>query len=177
MSATTLSLIHPLQSTSAAAAAAAAAAAGRYHEESLKQMKFFDDNTRSWWTPITGGSNVPALNELLAPHGITLGERILQGSTTLGKHSLQVSHDDAVQLAAAHTEQRQQHERLCVVHLPCIGRCVMLQATVTNCAACCCDSSARLGCPRSPCLQYARVLLLVNLWPLGTYGSRCCRQQ
>jgi hypothetical protein len=53
-------------------------------------MKFFDDNTRSWWTPITGGANVPALNELLAPHGITLGERILQGTTTLGKHSLQV---------------------------------------------------------------------------------------
>lgn len=53
-------------------------------------MKFFDDNTRSWWTPITGGSNVPALNELLAPHGISLGERILQGSTSLGKHTLQV---------------------------------------------------------------------------------------
>ncbi|WIA28903.1 hypothetical protein OEZ86_011427 [Tetradesmus obliquus] len=63
-----------------------------YHEESLKQMKFFDDNTRSWWTPITGGSNVPALNELLAPHGISLGERILQGSTSLGKHTLQVAY-------------------------------------------------------------------------------------
>lgn len=62
----------------------------RYHEESLKQMKFFDDNTRSWWTPITGGANVPALNDLLAPHGITLGERILQGSATVGTHNLQV---------------------------------------------------------------------------------------
>ena len=46
-------------------------------------MKFFDDNTRSWWTPITGGANVPALNELLAPHAITLGERILLGTAKL----------------------------------------------------------------------------------------------
>lgn len=62
----------------------------RYHLQSLKQMKFFDDNTRSWWTPITGGANVPALNDLLAPHNITLGERILQGVVTLGDHKVTV---------------------------------------------------------------------------------------
>jgi hypothetical protein len=54
-------------------------------------MKFFDDNTRSWWTPITGGANVPALNDLLAPHNISLGERILQGKATLGDHKVTVS--------------------------------------------------------------------------------------
>jgi membrane-bound transcription factor site-1 protease len=54
-------------------------------------MKFFDDNTRSWWTPITGGANVPALNDLLAPHNITLGERILQGTANLGDHKVTVS--------------------------------------------------------------------------------------
>lgn len=54
-------------------------------------MKFFDDNTRSWWTPITGGANVPALNDLLAPHNITLGERILTGTAQLGKHKVTVS--------------------------------------------------------------------------------------
>lgn len=64
--------------------------APRYHLESLKQMKFFDDNTRSWWTPITGGANVPALNDLLAPHNITLGERILQGVANLGEHKVTV---------------------------------------------------------------------------------------
>jgi membrane-bound transcription factor site-1 protease len=64
----------------------------RYHLQSLQQMKFFDDNTRSWWTPITGGANVPALNDLLAPHGITLGERILQGTAALGNHKVTVRH-------------------------------------------------------------------------------------
>lgn len=54
-------------------------------------MQFFDDNTRSWWTPITGGANVPALNDLLAPHNISLGERILTGTAKLGPHNVQVS--------------------------------------------------------------------------------------
>eukprot|EP00775_Hariotina_reticulata_P005633 gene5633-5872_t len=63
-----------------------------YHEQSLRQMKFFDDNTRSWWTPITGGANVPALNDLLAPHNITLGERILQGTTKVAGREVLVSY-------------------------------------------------------------------------------------
>lgn len=41
-------------------------------------MKFFDDNTRSWWTAITGGANVPALNDLLKPYGVALGDAIVQ---------------------------------------------------------------------------------------------------
>jgi hypothetical protein len=53
-------------------------------------MRFFDDNTRSWWTPITGGSNVPALNDLLAPHGIALGDTILTGTVKVAQHSVQV---------------------------------------------------------------------------------------
>ncbi|MCO5579317.1 hypothetical protein L7F22_033172 [Adiantum nelumboides] len=50
-----------------------------YHLETMTKMKFFDDNTRSWWTPITGGANVPALNELLMPFGIAFGGTILTG--------------------------------------------------------------------------------------------------
>ncbi|XP_051131575.1 subtilisin-like protease SBT6.1 isoform X2 [Andrographis paniculata] len=50
-----------------------------YNVESMMKMKFFDDNTRSWWTPVTGGSNVPALNDLLAPFGIAFGDKILNG--------------------------------------------------------------------------------------------------
>ena len=62
----------------------------RYHAESLAQMRFFDDNTRSWWTPITGGGNVPALNDLLKPHGVALGDAILTGVLDMGKYSVQV---------------------------------------------------------------------------------------
>ena len=42
-------------------------------------LRFFDDNTRSWWTPPTGGANVPALNDLLAPLGAALGDAVLEG--------------------------------------------------------------------------------------------------
>ena len=26
-----------------------------YNVDTMVKMKFFDDNTRSWWTPVTGG--------------------------------------------------------------------------------------------------------------------------
>ena len=36
-----------------------------YNVSVMKKVKFFDENTRQWWVPVTGGANVPALNELL----------------------------------------------------------------------------------------------------------------
>jgi hypothetical protein len=35
-------------------------------------MRFYDDNTRSWWEAATGGANAPALNDLLRPLGAAL---------------------------------------------------------------------------------------------------------
>jgi hypothetical protein len=64
-------------------------------------MKFFDDNTRSWWTPATGGANVPALNELLAPHGVALGDAIVQGSLRVAGMDVPVRCVGARRLAAA----------------------------------------------------------------------------
>ena len=37
-----------------------------YNVDTMVKMRFFDDNTRSWWTPATGGGNIPALNDLLS---------------------------------------------------------------------------------------------------------------
>jgi hypothetical protein len=45
----------------------------------MKSVCFDDDNTKTRWCPVTGGSNVPALNRLLAPYGISLGDRVLAG--------------------------------------------------------------------------------------------------
>jgi membrane-bound transcription factor site-1 protease len=59
-----------------------------YSVEAMGKMRFFDDNTRSWWLPATGGSNVPALNELLAPHGVAFGDAVVHGHVTLGPHKL-----------------------------------------------------------------------------------------
>ena len=46
---------------------------------------FFDDNTRSQWSAVTGGANVPALNDLLAPFGIGFGDRVFDGAWALSK--------------------------------------------------------------------------------------------
>lgn len=40
-----------------------------YDVENVKKMRFYDDNTRSWWEAATGGANIPALNDLIAPLG------------------------------------------------------------------------------------------------------------
>ncbi|XP_055808006.1 subtilisin-like protease SBT6.1 [Solanum dulcamara] len=50
-----------------------------YNVDSMVKMRFFDGNTHSWWTPVTGGANVPALNDLLATFGIAFGDKILNG--------------------------------------------------------------------------------------------------
>ena len=41
-----------------------------YNEIQMNSLRFFDDNTRSIWTPVVGGANVPGLNRLLANFGI-----------------------------------------------------------------------------------------------------------
>ncbi|XP_040931224.1 subtilisin-like protease SBT6.1 isoform X2 [Gossypium hirsutum] len=54
-----------------------------YNVDTMVKMRFFDDNTRSWWTPVTGGANIPALNDLLAPFGIAFGDKILNGDFSI----------------------------------------------------------------------------------------------
>lgn len=72
-----------------------------YHVDTMVKMTFFDENTRSWWTPITGGANIPALNELLAPFGIAFGDKILTGDFSIdGEQSHYASGTDIVQFPA-----------------------------------------------------------------------------
>ncbi|XP_075087059.1 subtilisin-like protease SBT6.1 isoform X2 [Nicotiana tabacum] len=66
-----------------------------YNVETMVKMRFFDDNTRSWWTPVTGGANIPALNDLLASFGIAFGNKILNGDFVLnGEQSRYASGTD-----------------------------------------------------------------------------------
>lgn len=68
-----------------------------YNVDTMVKMRFFDDNTRSWWTPVTGGANVPALNDLLAPFGIAFGDKILNGDFSMdGEQSRYASGTDIV---------------------------------------------------------------------------------
>ena len=43
-----------------------------YNVEVMQKLRFYDENTRQWWMPDTGGANIPALNTLLATWGIAL---------------------------------------------------------------------------------------------------------
>ena len=49
----------------------------------ITQVKFYDENTRQWWMPDTGGSNIPALNDLLSSWGIALGDSVSEGDFTM----------------------------------------------------------------------------------------------
>ncbi|KAH8373412.1 hypothetical protein KR009_006393 [Drosophila setifemur] len=59
-----------------------------YNATVMKKIKFFDENTRQWWTPETGGTNIPALNDLLKPFGIAFGDFVGEGHFKLGDHSM-----------------------------------------------------------------------------------------
>eukprot|EP01114_Cavostelium_apophysatum_P015127 TRINITY_DN4060_c1_g1_i2.p1 TRINITY_DN4060_c1_g1~~TRINITY_DN4060_c1_g1_i2.p1 ORF type:complete len:1010 (+),score=235.23 TRINITY_DN4060_c1_g1_i2:192-3221(+) len=50
-----------------------------YNAEVMKKINFFDENTRQWWFPVTGGSNVPALNDLLNDLGVAFSDQIYAG--------------------------------------------------------------------------------------------------
>ncbi|XP_050499570.1 membrane-bound transcription factor site-1 protease isoform X1 [Diabrotica virgifera virgifera] len=59
-----------------------------YNVTVMKKVKFYDENTRQWWMPDTGGSNVPAINELLASWDIQLGDRVFEGKFKLNEHDV-----------------------------------------------------------------------------------------
>ena len=58
-------------------------AADWYNAAVLRAVAFFDDNTQRTWVPVTGGGNLPALNELLAPLGAALGDSVYKGRLRL----------------------------------------------------------------------------------------------
>lgn len=58
-----------------------------YNVTVMRKVKFYDENTRQWWIPDTGGANIPALNDLLYPNwGIAFGDQVRNGQFTLGQH-------------------------------------------------------------------------------------------
>ncbi len=53
----------------------------------LTKMRFFDDNTHSWWDPLTGGANIPALNTVLDLWGLSLSDGVFSGEYSLKGHA------------------------------------------------------------------------------------------
>ena len=60
-----------------------------YNVNVMRKIKFYDENTRQWWMPDTGGANVPALNDLLQPWGISLSGEVLEGEFSLADRQVQ----------------------------------------------------------------------------------------
>lgn len=60
-----------------------------YNTTVMTKIKFYDENTKQWWLPETGGANIPALNELLSPHGIQLSDRVYEGSISMNDRSFE----------------------------------------------------------------------------------------
>ncbi|XP_014489170.1 PREDICTED: membrane-bound transcription factor site-1 protease [Dinoponera quadriceps] len=59
-----------------------------YNVTVMRKAKFYDENTRQWWIPDTGGANIPALNDLLYPNwGVAFGDEVRNGQFTLGQHA------------------------------------------------------------------------------------------
>ncbi|XP_011314538.1 membrane-bound transcription factor site-1 protease [Fopius arisanus] len=59
-----------------------------YNVTVMRKVKFYDENTRQWWVPDTGGANVPALNDLLNENwGVAFGDWVGDGQFRLGEHA------------------------------------------------------------------------------------------
>nr|XP_006817410.1 PREDICTED: membrane-bound transcription factor site-1 protease [Saccoglossus kowalevskii] len=59
-----------------------------YNVQVMRKVKFYDENTRQWWMPDTGGANVPALNDLLSPFSMAFSNQVYEGDFTLGGHEM-----------------------------------------------------------------------------------------
>lgn len=59
-----------------------------YNVSVMKKVKFYDENTKQLWMPVTGGSNIPALNYLLASWGVAFSDGVYEGDFTLGERDM-----------------------------------------------------------------------------------------
>lgn len=59
-----------------------------YNVTVMQKVKFYDENTRQWWVPNTGGANIPALNNLLFENWkIAFSDKVMRGQFVLGQHT------------------------------------------------------------------------------------------
>ncbi|KAF7242771.1 Membrane-bound transcription factor site-1 protease [Varanus komodoensis] len=59
-----------------------------YNTSVMRKVKFYDENTRQWWMPDTGGANIPALNDLLSVWGMAFSDGLYEGDFTMASHEM-----------------------------------------------------------------------------------------
>ncbi|KAK3548464.1 hypothetical protein QTP70_013154 [Hemibagrus guttatus] len=57
-----------------------------YNTSVMRKVKFYDENTRQWWMPDTGGANIPALNDLISVWGMAFSDGLYEGDFTMADH-------------------------------------------------------------------------------------------
>ena len=67
-----------------------------YDRKVQDSLAYTDDGTKEWWTAITGGANVPALNDLLGRFGVLLSGRVFDGTAEWGGGSDERIHRSTV---------------------------------------------------------------------------------
>lgn len=70
-----------------------------YNTDVMKKIRFYDENTRQWWTPVTGGANVPALNDLLSPFGIAFADKVYDGRISISNPPVAVNFASGTSIA------------------------------------------------------------------------------
>ncbi|XP_071613118.1 membrane-bound transcription factor site-1 protease isoform X3 [Heliangelus exortis] len=59
-----------------------------YNTSVMRKVKFYDENTRQWWMPDTGGANIPALNDLLSVWNMAFSDGLYEGDFTMANHEM-----------------------------------------------------------------------------------------
>lgn len=59
-----------------------------YNTTIMQKVQFYNENTRQLWRPETGGSNIPAINNLLKSWNISFGDLVFEGDFKLGGHEM-----------------------------------------------------------------------------------------
>ncbi len=67
-----------------------------YNTEIMHDVRFEDVNTRSRWTPVTGGGNIQAVNQLLEPLGIAFGSAVVNGDLAIDGHQVRIESGAAI---------------------------------------------------------------------------------
>uniref|UniRef100_A0A8C4SAC7 Membrane-bound transcription factor peptidase, site 1 n=1 Tax=Erpetoichthys calabaricus TaxID=27687 RepID=A0A8C4SAC7_ERPCA len=57
-----------------------------YNTSVMRKVKFYDENTRQWWMPDTGGANIPALNDLVSVWGMAFSDGLYEGDFSMANH-------------------------------------------------------------------------------------------
>ncbi|EGG19296.1 membrane-bound transcription factor peptidase [Cavenderia fasciculata] len=58
-----------------------------YNVDVLQKIQFHDKKSNRHWVPVTGGANIPAVNDLLSSFGIIMGDSVYDGDFSLGSRS------------------------------------------------------------------------------------------